>query len=90
VAFGILLTYDGERFNHAALHSIPPAALDFMRDPAGIRRERNPVDPRLASGLVHIIDIIDNELTERATESLRYSRLAGASRIALPLCCPRG
>ena len=35
-AFGILLTYDGERFRHAALHEVPADYGDFMRQ--GTRR----------------------------------------------------
>src|SRR5204862_331412 len=31
-AFGILLTYDGDRFRHGALHSIPAAYARFMRE----------------------------------------------------------
>jgi hypothetical protein len=31
-AFGILLTYDGERFHHEAFRSIPAAYIEFMRE----------------------------------------------------------
>src|SRR5436309_857791 len=31
-SFGILLTYDGQRFRHAALRSIPPAYAKFMQE----------------------------------------------------------
>src|SRR3954447_355932 len=31
VAFGLLLTYDGDHFEHAALRGTPPAYAEFMR-----------------------------------------------------------
>src|SRR5713101_6235201 len=32
-AFGILWTYDGERFHAVALHNVPPAYAEFLREP---------------------------------------------------------
>jgi signal transduction histidine kinase/CheY-like chemotaxis protein/HPt (histidine-containing phosphotransfer) domain-containing protein len=32
-AYGVLFTYDGERFNAAALYNVPPAFADFLRQP---------------------------------------------------------
>ena len=32
-AFGILWTYDGERFQAVAFHNVPPAYVEFLREP---------------------------------------------------------
>ena len=82
-AFGILLTYDGEHFHHAALHSIPPAYADFMREHPPVYGPNN-APGRLALGeqLVHIVDISDNELYRTREPNRRaIADLAGARTV---------
>ena len=84
-AFGILLTYDGEHFRHAALHSVPPAYGEFMRqNPPDYGRETGP--GRILSGerLVHVRDMKDTDLY-RSGDSNRHALvdLAGARTVVL-------
>jgi GAF domain-containing protein len=87
-AFGILLTYDGDRFHHAALHSIPAAYADFMREHPPIYGPGTSPG-RLAAGedLVHIVNMTDTESYRSADPNRRaIVDLAGArTLVALPL-----
>jgi len=82
-AFGILLTYDGERFRHAALRGIPPAYAEFMRQHPPIYGPGS-APGRLASGerLVHVIDMTDTDLYRSGEPNRRaIADLAGARTV---------
>jgi signal transduction histidine kinase/prephenate dehydratase len=80
-AFGILHTYDGERFHHGAFRNIPAAYVEFMREHPPIYGPAS-APGRLALGehLVHILDISDTdayrsgELNRRAIADLAGAR----------------
>ena len=82
-AFGILLTYDGKRFRHAALRGIPPAYADFMREHPPIYAPGS-APGRLAAGerLVQVIDMMDTDLYRSGDPNRRA--IAGHRR------CPHG
>ena len=65
-AFGILWTYDGERFQAVAFHSVPPAYVEFLQEP----QLASPVSPlgRVARGeaFAHVPDLAADEYQERA------------------------
>jgi two-component system, NtrC family, sensor kinase len=79
-AFGILLTYDGERFHHVTFRSIPAAYVQFMREHPPIYGPQS-APGRLALGerLVHMLDITDTD-AYRSREANRraIADLAGA------------
>jgi hypothetical protein len=55
-AFGLLLTYDGERFHHVAFHSVPAAYMEFMREhPPIYGPGTNPGRLALGERLVHTL-----------------------------------
>ena len=87
-AFGLLLTYDGERFHHAAFRSIPPAYVEFMREHQPIYAPES-MPGRLALGerLVHVLDITDTDAYRSGDANRRaIADLAGARTIvAVPL-----
>jgi PAS domain S-box-containing protein len=83
-AFGLLLTYDGERFRHAALRGIPPVYAEFMREHPPTY-EPGSAPGRLASGerLVHVIDMTDTDLYRSRDPNRRaIADLAGARTVA--------
>jgi GAF domain-containing protein len=87
-AFGILLTYDGERFHHGALHSIPAAYAEFMREHPPIYGPGT-APGQLASGerLVHVVDMTATESYRSGDPNRRaIADLAGArTLVAVPL-----
>ena len=62
-AFGILRTYDGDRYHAAATHGVPPAYAEFL---ANTPQQPQPgtIGARIVEGerLVHIVDAMDDEL----------------------------
>jgi PAS domain S-box-containing protein len=83
VAFGILFTYDGEFFHAAALHGVPPAFADFLREPMRVGPQN--ALGRLLAGerLIHIADITADE-AYRAGDPLRVATAdLGGSRTHL-------
>ena len=64
---GILWVYDGTRFHAAALHAVPQAYEDYVRDPV-----EAPVFADLRDGrdVVHVPDLVDSDLY-RAGDPLR-------------------
>src|SRR6059058_1817730 len=60
-AFGILWTYDGERYHAAAFRNVPQAYAEFLREPAPLSPE-TPLG-RIAAGelLAHIRDMAAHE-----------------------------
>jgi GAF domain-containing protein/signal transduction histidine kinase len=82
-AFGILLTYDGERFHHMAFRSIPAAYVEFMREHPPIYGPES-APGRLAHGerLVHMLDITDTDVYRSGDPNRRaIADLAGARTI---------
>ena len=79
-AFGILLTYDGERFHHAAQRSIPAAFVEFMREhPPIYGPESGPGRLALGERLVHVHDVTDTDLYRSGDPNRRaIADLAGA------------
>jgi GAF domain-containing protein len=78
-----LLTYDGERFHHAAFRSIPSAYVEFMREHPPIYAPES-VPGRLALGerLVHLLDITDTDAYRSGDANRRaIADLAGARTI---------
>src|SRR5437763_1169838 len=87
-AFGILLTYDGDRFRHGALHSIPAAYAEFMREHPPIYGPGT-APGRLALGerLVHLVDMTNTDSYLSGDPNRRaIADLAGArTLVAVPL-----
>jgi GAF domain-containing protein len=79
-AFGILLTYDGERFHHAAFRSIPVAYVEFMREHPPIYGPASaPGKLALGERLVHILDMSDTDVYRSGDVNRRaIADLAGA------------
>jgi GAF domain-containing protein len=79
-AFGLLLTYDGERFHHAAFRNVPAAYVQYMCEhPPVYGPGTNP--GRLAHGerLVHTLDATDTNAYRSGDPDRRaIADLAGA------------
>src|SRR5204862_243251 len=62
-AFGILRTWDGERFHQVALRGAPPALAEFYREPWTPTREPGTVAARIAGGetVVNVPDLVEHE-----------------------------
>jgi class 3 adenylate cyclase len=82
-AFGILWTYDGERFQAVAFHSVPPAYVEFLQEP----QLASPIAPlgRLARGeaFAHVPDLAADEYQERAGLLVRQGLSLGGFRTVL-------
>src|SRR5262249_50539348 len=87
-AFGILLTYDGTRFHHAALHGVPaPYAQFHANNPAAYGPESGPGRVLAGKRVVQFVDLKDSDLY-RSGEANRRAivDLAGArSMVLVPL-----
>ena len=79
-AFGILLTYNGERFHHGAFRSIPAAYVDFMREhPPVYGPQTAPGRLALGEHLVHVFDMTDTDAYRSGETNRRaIADLAGA------------
>jgi GAF domain-containing protein len=88
-AFGILLTYDGERFHHVAFRSIPEAYVEFMREhPPIYRPESAPGRLALGERLVHMLDITDTNAYRSGEPNRRaMADLAGARTVLSVALC---
>jgi PAS domain S-box-containing protein len=84
-AFGILLTYDGVRFRHAALRGVPTDYADFMkRNPPLYGRGTGPARILDGERLVHVLDAMDTELYGSGDPNRRaLVDLAGARSLLL-------
>jgi GAF domain-containing protein len=87
-AFGILQTYDGDRFHAVALHEVPPAFAEFAREPT--RPIPGGTWARLLAGepLIHEADLADSDLYRSGASPTRcaFVDLGGARtslRVAL-------
>jgi GAF domain-containing protein len=82
-AFGILWTYDGERFQAVAFHDVPPAYMEFLREP----QVASPVAPlgRVARGEAFALvpDLAAEEYHERAGFLVRQGLSLGGFRTVL-------
>jgi two-component system NtrC family sensor kinase len=82
-AFGILWTYDGERFQAVAFHDVPPAYVEFLQEP----QLASPVAPlgRVAQGeaFAHVADLAADEYQERAGFLVRQGLSLGGFRTVL-------
>src|SRR5262249_46360800 len=84
-AFGILLTYDGERFRHAALRGVPEPFAAFMRDnPRTYGPGTGPIRILEGERVFHEVDAMDSDVY-RAGEPNRRALvdLAGARTLLL-------
>jgi GAF domain-containing protein/nitrogen-specific signal transduction histidine kinase len=88
-AFGILLTYDGERFHHVAFRSIPEAYVKFMREhPPIYPPESAPGRLALGERLVHMLDITDTNAYRSGEPNRRaMADLAGARTVLSVALC---
>jgi GAF domain-containing protein len=85
--FGTLLTYDGEQLHAAALHGVPEAFAEFLRQPIAIAESR--VYANIVSGrdFVQVADLASSEAyrdgnpLRRATVDLGHARTG----LAVPL-----
>jgi PAS domain S-box-containing protein len=77
--FGTLWIYDGERFNVAAIHAVPAALAEFVREPVPVAASASLVDIVCGQNLVHVPDLAATELY-RAGNRVRhaYVDLGGA------------
>jgi len=82
-AFGVLWTYDGERFQAVAFHDVPAAYVEFLREP----QLASPVAPlgRVARGeaFAHVPDLAAEEYQERAGFLVRQGLSLGGFRTVL-------
>ena len=60
--FGLLWIYDGERFSAAAVHAVPPAFAEFIRDPLPVKASASLVEIVRGSSVVHVPDLAASEL----------------------------
>src|SRR5262245_36916547 len=59
--FGILWTYDGERFHAAALHGVPSAFAEFARNPISVADSAALGDVVRGHEFVHVTDLARSE-----------------------------
>src|SRR5205085_2593695 len=87
-AFGILLTYDGERFHHSAVRGVPAAYGEFMRaNPPIYGPGTGPARILAGERVVHVADMKDTDLYRSGDANrLAIVDLAGArSTVLIPL-----
>ena len=86
--YGNLLTYDGNRFHHAALRGTPPAYAEFMREhPPNYGPGTSLGQLALGARLVHVVDLTDTDSYRSGDPNRRaIADLAGArTLVAVPL-----
>ena len=84
-AFGILRTWDGERFHQVALLGAPPAFAEFYREPWTPTREPGTVAARIAGGetVVNVPDLVEHEAYRAGAPGMRaLVELGGARSVA--------
>jgi GAF domain-containing protein/HPt (histidine-containing phosphotransfer) domain-containing protein/ActR/RegA family two-component response regulator len=85
-AFGVLQTYDGDRFHAVALHNVPPAFAEFAREPA--RPVPDGTWERMLAGepLFHEADLADSDLYRSGSSPVRRAFVdLGGARTSLRL-----
>ena len=88
-SYGILWTYDDERFQAAALFGVPPAYADFLREPQ--RAGPLTVLGRIARGerLAHVRDITAEEIWRSAEPLVRRGFELGGFRTVIGVALRR-
>jgi class 3 adenylate cyclase/prephenate dehydratase len=83
--FGALFTRDGARFQHAALHAVPAAYAEFMKNnPPLYTSTSGPGRILAGEQVVHIADLADTDLYREGDPNRRAAvELAGARTILL-------
>ena len=81
-AFGIMNTYDGERYHTVALYGVPAAMEQIFRDPAAPQLGPNSPPMRLTRGedIIHIQDLAAAEETTRSDPRGRALVTIGRAR----------
>jgi two-component system NtrC family sensor kinase len=85
--FGILATYDGERFHLIGQRGLPPSLADFLREPQRPRAGTAALRVVHGGGLGHITDLMEQKTTRRENP-VRWAmvELGGArTTLAIPL-----
>ena len=79
-AFGILFTYDGEHFRHAALRAVPAAYAEFVgEDPRIYGLGTGPARILEGEQVVHVVDLAATDVYRAGDENRRaLVDLAGA------------
>jgi two-component system, NtrC family, sensor kinase len=81
--FGILWTFDGERFHATGLHGVPTPFADFLRSPAAVAAAAQLPDLIRGKDFVHVADLAASE-TYRAGDRLRRATVdLGGARTGL-------
>ncbi len=82
-AFGILWTYDGERFQAVAFHDVPQAYVEFLQEPQ-LPSSKAPLG-RVARGeaFAHVSDLAAEEYREQAGLLVRQGLSLGGFRTVL-------
>src|SRR5438132_2078141 len=80
--FGILRTWDGERFHQVALRGAPPALAEFYREPWTPTREPGTVAARIAGGetVVNVPDLVEHEAYRAGAPGMRALVELGGAR----------
>src|SRR5258707_943164 len=60
--FGSLWIYDGERFRAAAVHEVPAALADFVRQPVPAGASASLVDIVRGQSVVHVPDLASHDI----------------------------
>jgi PAS domain S-box-containing protein len=81
-AFGILRTWDGERFHQVALRGAPSALAEFYREPWTPTREPGTVAARIAGGetVVNVPDLVEHEAYRAGAPGMRALVELGGAR----------
>src|SRR5262249_3189384 len=84
-AFGVMLTWDGERFRRVAWRGAPPEVIEATREP--VIGPPGPPGYRLAHGedVVSIADLAESEATRPAPAMQTWVRLGVHSYVAVAL-----
>jgi two-component system NtrC family sensor kinase len=83
-AFGVLWTYDGEKFHAAAMRGVPPAFADYLTStPVLIPPENTRALISADGSMVHIADAMDTELYRSGAPLRRALVDLGGARTAL-------
>jgi two-component system NtrC family sensor kinase len=84
--FGILWTYDGERFHAAALHGVPSAFAEFARNPISVADSAALGDIVRGHEFVHVTDLAASENYTDSPLRCATVDLGGArTGVAVPL-----
>jgi GAF domain-containing protein len=83
--FGLMNTYDGEHFHHAADHGVPAAYAKFRRDrgPTVYGSGTTPARLVAGEGLVHTLDLMATEPYEQGDRTLRALVDVGGARTSI-------